>query len=507
MKHDALRRRFLRTAASGTLASIGDVAFLSVLPPVSAAETKLPPQAVRFDPEVEPLVRLLEETPRNRLLEEVAARIKKGLSYRNLLAALLLAGVRNVQPRPSVGFKFHAVLVVNSAHLASLSSPPEHRWLPIFWALDYFKSAQAPDEREGDWTMGPLDEAAIPKASKAKKAFITAMENWDEAAADAAVAGLARTTGAKEVFELFFRYGARDYRSIGHKAIFVANSWRTLQRIGWRHAEPVLRSLAYALLNYVGETNPSKSDHSADRPWRTNAELCQKIRPDWPDGRLDRGATAEMLATLREGSETEAASKVVELINQGVSPQSIWDALLLGSGELLVRRPGIVALHSVTTTNALRFAFQAAASDDTRRRLLLQNASFLPMFRASMGGDGQIGEFQLDKMEPINREAPVSIEEIFRDVSGDRMMAARKVMAYLEKDARPKPLIDAARVLIFLKGYNAHDYKFSSAVLEDFYHVSPWWRNRYLASSVFRLRGSGGSDNRLVRRTREALSG
>jgi hypothetical protein len=34
-----------------------------------------------------------------------------------VLAALLLAGVRNIQPRP-VGFKFHAVLVVNSAHLA-----------------------------------------------------------------------------------------------------------------------------------------------------------------------------------------------------------------------------------------------------------------------------------------------------------------------------------------------------------------------------------------------------
>jgi len=57
-------------------------------------------------------VRLIEDTPREKLLEEVAARIKKGLSYREVLAGLLLAGVRNVQPRPSVGFKFHAVLVV-----------------------------------------------------------------------------------------------------------------------------------------------------------------------------------------------------------------------------------------------------------------------------------------------------------------------------------------------------------------------------------------------------------
>ena len=47
--------------------------------------------------------------------------------------------------------------------------------------------------------------------------------------------------------------------------------------------------------------------------------------------------------------------------------------------------------------------------------------------------------------------------------------------------------------------------KFSTAVLEDYYHVSPGWRNRYLAGSVFNLRGSKQPDNRLVERTRAAL--
>ena len=58
-----------------------------------------------------------------------------------MLAALLLAGVRNVQPRPTVGFKFHAVLVVFSAHQASLSGPDADRWLPILWAIDDFKKS------------------------------------------------------------------------------------------------------------------------------------------------------------------------------------------------------------------------------------------------------------------------------------------------------------------------------------------------------------------------------
>src|SRR5690606_17132265 len=177
-------------------------------------------------------------------LEAVAERIHAGTSYQEVLAALLLAGMRNVQPRPAVGFKFHSVLVVNSAHLASLAAPDTDRWLPIFWAIDYFKGTQLEEERKTGWKLGPVEESKVPRGSKARAAFIAAMESWNVEAADAAGAGLARTAGAQEIVDLFYRFGARDYRSIGHKAIYVANSWRTLQCIGWQHAEPVLRSLA-----------------------------------------------------------------------------------------------------------------------------------------------------------------------------------------------------------------------------------------------------------------------
>ncbi len=494
------RRDFLKTTATTSAClGLGDLSFLSQLPGVSRADAQVNPRSVRFQPEVEPLVRWLEETPRERLLEEAAQRIKRGLQYRELLAALLLAGVRNIQPRP-VGFKFHAVLVVNSAHLASLASPDSDRWLPIFWALDHFKESQARDVREGDWTMGPVNESAVPPLSKARQAFIEAMNNWDEAAADAAVVGLARSASAKELFEIFCRFGARDFRDIGHKAIYVANAWRTLQHIGWQHAEPVLRSLAYALLYHEGE-NPAKRDAAPDRPWRRNLALTAKVRKEWQQGKPSIEATTEMLATLREASAEEACDKVVEQLNRGVGPQSIWDALFLGAGELLMRQPGIVALHAVTSTNALHFAWQTSTSDETRMLLLLQMAAFLPLFRG--GGKG----VRIDQFEPLPIKATgqLAIEEIFADLSNDRMTAARKISAYLKENPQPENLINAARRLIFLKGTNAHDYKFSSAVLEDYSHVSPKWRDRYLAASVFNLRGSGGQDNELVKRTRAAL--
>ena len=186
------RREFLRnTALSSAVLGLGDVGFLSQLPRVSAAEAKPDPKVVQLHAEIEPTVRLLEETPRDRVIEEVARRVKSGkLSYRDVVAAIQLAGVRNVQPRPSVGHKFHAVLVVNSAHLASLASPDEHRWLPIFWALDYFKSSQEQDIREGNWTMRTLASDKLPEAAQAQTAFVTAMQSWEEEPADLAISGL-----------------------------------------------------------------------------------------------------------------------------------------------------------------------------------------------------------------------------------------------------------------------------------------------------------------------------
>lgn len=500
------RRQLLVAAVGGSVSTTSGV--WSNLPAVNATEASLDPNLVQLDSGIEPLVVFLETTPRDQLIEKAAAKVKSGTSYREMLAALLLAAVRNVEPRPSVGHKFHTVLVVNSAHLASLSSPPEHRWLPIFWALDYFKEAQARDQLERGWSMSPVNESKLPPASKARTQFVAAMDHWNVSQADTAVAALARSAGANDLYELFFRYGARDFRSIGHKAIFVANSYRTLQCIGWQHAEPVVRSLAYALLMHE-EGNPAERDAEADRPFRRNQELSSKIRADWLDGEREEKATEEMLAVLRTGSNDDCCDAVVELINRGTSPDSIWDALHVGAGELLMRQPAIVALHAVTTTNALYFAYTASGSNETRKLLLLQNAAFLPMFRDGMGRRGRVNESQIGRFTEAGampQDDSATPEAIFDLLHQNPQQASIKAFEYLQQGGSPKQLIDTARVLIFRKGSGAHDYKFSSAILEDFYHVSPNWRNAYLASNIFKLRATGERDNVLFQRINDALA-
>ena len=92
-------------------------------------------------------------------------------------------------------------------------------------------------------------------------------------------------------------------------------------------------------------------------------------------------------------------------------------------------------------------------------------------------------------------------------MSKDKLSAAKKILSYLKDGGDTRAFADAARRLIFLKGRDSHDYKFSSAVLEDYAAMSSPWRDRYLAASAFYLKGSGDKDNDLVKRIRAAVAG
>ncbi|HYV39696.1 MAG TPA: hypothetical protein VE988_28665, partial [Gemmataceae bacterium] len=100
------------------------------------------------------------------------------------------------------------------------------------------------------------------------------------------------------------------------------------------------------------------------------------------------------------------------------------------------------------------------------------------------------------------------VQEIFTGVSRDRVSAARKTLHYLQSTGgSAQTLMAAGRRLIFTKGRDSHDYKFSSAALEDFHHMTPAWRNRFLATAMFNLHGSTDADSPVLQRTRAALGG
>jgi hypothetical protein len=505
------RRDFLKSLTrAGALGALGDAAAFLKLNPLWAAEARVTPELVRLSPDIEPLVRLIEETPREKCFEMMAEQLRRGCSYRQFLGALFLAGIRNVNPQPP-GFKFHCVFVIHSAHQLSLDAPVEQRLLPLLWALDNFKASQQRDVNEGDFHLGPV-RGKLPSAGQAWNEFHQAMDAWDEERADRAIAALARSRGAHEIIEGLWRYGARDYRNIGHKAIFVANSWRTLETIGWQHAEPALRSLVLGLLDF-GVKEKVNGYAYEDQCYLPNLERAKqaaaKLPPDWAeDGAAGPAAAKQTLAAIREAKTEEACGGAVELLLKGEArAPGLWDAVHLAAGELMMRLPGILGVHAVTSVNALNYAFRVAGSAETRLLLLLQGAGWMSQFANVMAQNSSFGATDITSVEGIDIPASAedATEEILTLVSSDRTLAARKAFRYAQKNPDPSGFQRAAQSLIFTKSRDVHDYKYAAAIFEDYALVEPAWRPHMLATAVYNLRGSRLEDSPLMQRAREII--
>ena len=449
----------------------------------------------------------LIETPRDRLQEQIVDRIRTGLSYELLASAITQAAARSVQPYPSVGFKYHTVMVMQSVYRASARLPDVDRWLPLLWAADHFKSSQATELRQSGWRMSKLKQGSPLSQEKAQKFLLSALDDWDREAADAAVVSYADVASSNEVFDLMFRYAARDFRDIGHKAIAVCNAHRMLQTMGWTNNESMLRSLVAALQNHDGQPNPALSPGIADRAWHHNLDRVDELPDHWEIGKADPAAMRDLLEVLRHGSDIDASDRVVELLHRGVAPKSLWEAILVMAGELMLRNSGIFSVHANTTVHAMHYAFRNTANLQTRALVLLQCASFMPGFRDLLPNRQR--NIDVDRLQalPLDDANADPLDEIFANVSNDRMLATRKTLGYLQSAGDVGELMARARHFVVYNNTGAHDYKFTEALFENAVFIRPPLQAVYLASGTLYYNGSKDRQNSVIEQVLPLLRG
>jgi hypothetical protein len=507
------RRRFLKTAAAGgPLLALANLEALLPAGSAGAADVPARPDRVRFSADVEPLVRLIEETERDRCLEVVVARLRRGASYRQFLAALFLAGIREVNPRPC-GFKLHCVFVIQAAHAMSLDAPLGERLLPLCYALDYFKQCQADDAIRGDFVMRPV-AGRLPAPERAAEELAAGMEAWDIDRTERAVVALARRQGPRAAFEDLWHYGARDWRGIGHRAIYTANAWRTLQTVGWQHAEPVLRSLVVSLL-CVGRRRRVDGYAFEDQCYLANTarvkEAAAALPADWRAPRGEAGVTRNVLDALRTGTAAQACGEALRhLVHWGAPAGAVWDAVHLAAVELVVRGSGQVGcgVHAVTSANALHQAFLRARDPQTQLLLLLQAVGWMGQFKNMIADNARgLRDRKITDLVPADlpADADKAVAETMADVTTRPDAAAGKVIRLAGGLATADAFMTAARRLVFAKADEPHYYKFPAALFEDCRLVSAAWRPHVLAATVYYLKAPDDPDSPVMRRAREAV--
>jgi hypothetical protein len=513
------RRRFLKTIAGTATLGLTDVSTLAGLR--AFADEKSPvPDKVRFGPDIEPIVRLIEETPRPECVRVLIEQLQKGLPYRRLLAGVFFAGIRRLN-------SYHDVYKIQPVHQVSTQLRPEERLLPLFWAVDGFKT------RQQNWPSEPLTELTgpFPASTEAAAELAGALETADLETVERALIVLARNRGVDEAREQLFLYGCRHGGAGGHGAIAAASCFRALDAIGWEHAEPVLRIVLRDVSALGGKGKPD----AYFQPNTARAERhLEKLPRGWGGGEANRPATLELFGLLREGKANEACELAVQQLVAGVGAHAIWDAVHLATAELMVRHEsgwGVASrpLHSNTSTEALRHASRASASLRTRLLALLQAVAW--------AGDKTAAELQGKSLRDIQilqlpradlpAKSDEAVAEIFAQVPprhyhwdaqkreavttygqrSDADEACRKIFTLTHERPEARALyIQAALSWMCRKASSdPHEYKFLAAILEEAETASPEWQPHLLAASVHFLHGNQSLDYPAVEQAREAL--
>jgi hypothetical protein len=505
------RRNFLgSSAAAAASGSLMDLHFLLPLSSATASDTTVDPDRVQFGPGLATLIRLIRTTPREKCVSVFIQELRAGLSYQDFLSALFLASLEAGDP--------HQVAQIYSAHRVSSEARTEERLLPLFWALDRVKSGY--EQRNGEQPARVL-KGELPKADRAAGVLEGAMTNSDPDEAERAIVALARSQGSRQAMARLLEYGSRNVSgTLGHHPIFVANGWRTLDAMGWQHAEPVLRYTTRLL----GRLKP-------DRTFTPNLQRVHKTVPDlpadWASNEHSREATLEVYKLLREESADATCDLICSQLSSGkVKAGTVWDAIHLVAADLVFRykiggvRIGGSLIHAVTSTNALRYGFDCAHENRVRLLMLLQGAAALrDAFIADAQKNGLLRNMNLlDLSNDISKRA-INVADIFsmlpykakeygekepkeRQASDE---ACRLSFALLSDSKQVRTFQQTARTFLCTKAsLDPHDFKYPAAAFEDAAQVHPEWRSYLLAASVHALHGSKSHDTPVLVEARKA---
>ena len=436
------------------------------------------------------------------------------MPFRRFVAGVFLAALRKQHSH-------HSVYLVHSAHQLSLDVAPQERLLPLFWAVDHFKWHQQ------RFPTPPVNclTGALPTSEKSESEFHEAMRQRDTEGAERAVTALARSAGGRQAFDILWQYGCRDGSLIGHRAIAVTNSWRTLETVGWQHAEPVLRFVVYNLLT----TNGSPDRYYQPNLARTD-QILRKAPLGWAGGVPDRAATLELFAELRQGQSERACEVATRLLSAGHGAQSLWDGVHIAAAELLILHPSTIdmgtrPLHANTAANALHFAFHASTAPRVRLLILLQATAWAGDFVRVHLNDQVLKETSLFDLEGVGQPALArdAVQELFDQLPPRTYEPKGRVYILVDRDARTELgrkafaianqgpeaaalFMRAARSSLCTKAVTeAHEFKLPSALFEDYELVSPLWRPRLLAASTHWLHGRQSPDSELLQQVRQAL--
>ncbi len=496
MKSPSTRRAFLADVGRGALiASLGP-AVAGNLGLSAGAEVLQERATLEFGP-LEPLVRLLQETPADRVLPVIVRHLRDGVDLRTWVAAGALANARTFGGEDYVGF--HTLMALSPAYHMAMESPAELRALPVLKVL--YRNTQRIQERGGRRAevLHPVEGAPIPEGRPAGQVLQEAVRRKDIQAAEQVFATASR--GSPEAAFNHLLMAVQDHTEV-HRVVLPYRAWDLLGIIGKEQAHTLLRQS----VRYCVNAEPAQRAVAADEPRAILPRLLEEhhLLEREPGTRaLDAAAVSEIADTIFVSTPAQAAGAVASALAEGIAPGALGEAITLAANQLILRDAGRTAreeqpgkvigsvhgdsigVHAMDSANAWRNMARMATPRNTVACLIL-GAYQVARDRIGRGGDflhwqplpvaRHLDEIRSTQPDGLLRE----LDEAVRGNLQARACAIVQRCAILEQPHRP--IFELLLKYATSEDGSLHGEKFFRTVSEEFATTRPEFRWRHLVA-------------------------
>lgn len=490
------RREFLANVGRAVLtASVGfETATGLGLSPLSADEHH---DALSFGP-MEPLVRLLQETPINQIMPVLIERLNAGADLRQLVSAGALANARTFGGEDYVGF--HTMMALAPAFHMAHKSPPATRALPVLKVL--YRNTHRIQEHGGRTgeVLHAAPTAPLPQGRAPGELLQEAMRQKNVDAAEGMFATLALEGPEQALNHLL--YAVQDHTEV-HRVVLPYRAWDMLGIMGKEQAHTLLRqSLRYCV---KAESWPHQA--ADDEPRILLPKLLQEHRL------LQRGPGTQPLPddalealsqTIFKSTPPQAAGAVAAALAEGIDPAAVGEALTLAANQLVLRDQGrrpaeevpgkpigsvhgdSIGVHATDSANAWRNLARVA---NTRNRFasLILGAYQVAQDRTARGGDF-LNWQPMPFVRHADEAARVSdgaalLRQAEEAIRGNLQAAAcAAIERYGKLGLDSEPVMDLMLRYAVSEDGSLHAEKFYQTACEEFASTRPAFRWRHLVA-------------------------
>ncbi len=471
------RRDFLADVGKGMLAAglgTGLATELGLCPALAGEVAK----DLTFG-ELEPLVALLQETPKTKLMPILVEKLNAGLELKRLTAAAALSNARTFGGENYFGF--HTFMALVPSYQMASELPKEKAALPLLKVL--YRNAHYAQEVGGH--KNEVLKPMTPAGSGTPEDLRKAIHSGDRARAEQLLAAVAKTPEDALNAALL---GVEDTHDV-HTAVMPWRAYAMLDIVGKEHAVTLLRQSVRQCAKQCESQKGRIAEMEAFR--KILPSLLEKHKlPKAAAGtrKADDAWMEQMCGTILTSTQSQAGEAVAMALAEGFDPEHVGEAISMAANQLLLRqvpdREGkkvisfrthgdAAGVHASDATNAWRNMARVSNPRNRAAGLILAAMDSARSAGFKAGGATNYMKEPLPHVADLEKVIAKDAATLLKELDGairenDQMRAAAVAHAYgLQKHAA-RPMFDLLLQFAISEDGRLHSEKYYRTVSEEY---------------------------------------